>query len=463
MLIDRYHGKHASDSLEAVAAFEEAVAAIAAHRSAGDALQRALAADPEFLSAHALNGFGAVMLARSDMVASAEIACTKAQTCLARRKSATVSEKALVEALQYAAYGHMRLAAERLELHLQTHPQEFLCAKITHALRFMLGDQRGMLALTSGLLPRLSSDIGGYGFLMGCHAFGLEEAGAYQDAENAGKQAIQYEPTDSWGLHAVSHVYEMTGRVEAGCAWLAKSRPVWSRCNNFSFHMAWHLALLHLESGDHDKVLSVYDEEVRPLQTDDFRDMANAVSLLWRLEQEGVDVAGRWDGLHEIARSRRTDVTYVFASLHYLLTLIAAGDRSGAEDLLQAMRQCSLGDGDQAQLAVSIGLPLAEAMLRMPRHCEKTGISMAEIARRLPTIGGSHAQRDVFLRTLLILTRKTGDLGCFKAISALRQELRHEDRFHRELSGYSSGRYVGAVSKPHYSQHAQLSPLARLI
>lgn len=463
MLIDRYQGKHASESSAAVTAYEEAVAAVAAHRPAGDALQRSLAADPDFLSAYALAGFGAVMLARSDTLAAAEVACKQAVNRMARRKSVTVSEKALVEALQFAVRGRISRAAERLELHLQTHPYEFLCAKITHALRFMFGDQKGMLHLTSSLLPRLSPDAGGYGFLMGCHAFGLEEAGAYQEAEIAGKQAVMYEPADSWGLHAVSHVYEMTGRIEAGCEWLTKSRPVWSRCNNFSYHMAWHLALLHLEKGDHDSVLSVYDEEVRPAQTDDFRDMANAVSMLWRLEQDGVDVANRWEELHEVARYRRTDVTYVFASLHYLLALIAAGDRCGAEDLLRAMRQHSLEGSDQARVAAIAGVPLAEAMLRLPRHCEKTGISLAETANRLPAIGGSHAQRDVFLRTLLILAQKSGDLACFKAISAMRQEMRHEDRFHREIFASWNRRRVEPIQAPHYSQQAQIGPLARLI
>src|SRR5215207_6079809 len=51
--------------------------------------------------------------------------------------------------------------------------------------------------------------------------------------------------------------------------------------------MAWHLALFHLETGDHDRVLAIYDTQVRPHPTDDFRDVANAVSLLWRFEQEG--------------------------------------------------------------------------------------------------------------------------------------------------------------------------------
>src|SRR5262249_44678315 len=156
------------------------------------------------------------------------------------------------------------------------------------------------------------------------------------------------------GLHAVSHVFEMGGRIAEGRDWLAQSRPVWSSCNNFSFHMAWHLALLHLEAGDCDAVLAVYDEAIRPSQTDDFRGMANAVSILWRFEQQGVDVGDRWHGLHEIAYRRRTDTTYVFASLHYLLALIAAGDLAAAGDLVEALRRRREDGCDQARVASKI-------------------------------------------------------------------------------------------------------------
>ena len=83
---------------------------------------------------------------------------------------------------------------------------------------------------------------------------------------------------------------------------------------------------LYLATGieyEHEQVLKIYDEEVRPQQTDDFRDMANAISLLWRLNQTGVDVGSRWADMAEIALRRRHDTTLVFASLHTLAALVA--------------------------------------------------------------------------------------------------------------------------------------------
>ncbi|MGF1622627.1 MAG: tetratricopeptide repeat protein [Rhodomicrobiaceae bacterium] len=457
MLTDRFYGRHTSECAEAVAAFEDAVLAVAAHRPLGDSLTRALEADPDLVAAHALCGFGAIMLGRAEMQEKALEARNAARKAAASREPLSAGENALLDSLDSAVNGRLRQAAERLESHLETEPEDFLAAKIAHALRFMLGDRDAMLRLTGDLARRAPESGAGYGFLLGCHAFGLEEAGDYAEAEAVGRRAVRIAPADSWGLHAVSHVFEMTGRVEEGCDWLNNSRPVWSRCNNFSFHMAWHLALLHLEIGDHDTVLRLYDEEIRPVQTDDFRDMSNAVSTLWRLEQEGLEVGDRWAALHEIAHRRRKDTTYIFASLHYLLTLIASGDMRGADDLVHALRGRKSEPCDQGRVARYIGLHLAEALIRMPGHCARTGPCLIEIARRLPAIGGSHAQRDVFLRSLMAVAIRAQDYPSLRAIDALRSELRHEDRFHQVIiQRLDGGPQALRVSPAPLSEHAGL-------
>jgi tetratricopeptide (TPR) repeat protein len=464
MLTDRFYGQHTSEAPSAIAAFEEAVLAVAAHRPLGDALQRALAADPDLVAAHALMGFGAILLGRAETMSAALGACEAARRAARPGKDLTSGEKVLLAALEHAAAGRLRQAAASLETHLETAPEDFLAAKIAHALRFMLGDRAEMLRLTGDLVARAPTDGAGYGFLLGCHAFGLEECGHYPEAEDIGRNAVAREPADSWGLHAVSHVFEMTGRMDEGREWLSASRKTWLRCNNFSFHMAWHLALLHLETGDHGAVLAIYDEEIRPVQTDDFRDMSNAVSMLWRLEQEGVDVGGRWVGLYEIARRRRADTTYVFASLHYLLALIAVGDMTAAEELVEAIRQRRADGCDQARVAKYIGLPFAEALIRLPGQCARSGPCLTEMARRLQATGGSHAQRDVFMRSLMAVAIRSQDYPSLRAIAAFRRELRHEDRFQHAILTRLEGR--ATQSPPFWPRRApdhDHSALGRLI
>lgn len=428
---DRFQGSHGTANAAAVAAFERAVAAVAAHRPlAGAALDEAIGHDPAFVAAHALKGFAALMLGRAELQAPAADAAAAARQALRDGASPTRAEETLVRALETAVAGRFIAAAGILEARLRLEPLNFLLLKLAQALRFMAGDAPGLLAATSSVLPDWTADAGGAGYVYGCHAFGLEEAGDYHAAEHFGELALALAPDDAWGLHAVSHVDEMQGRIGTGIARLESSRAMWSRCNNFQFHMAWHLALLHLEDGDAERALEVYDSEVRPQPTDDYRDVANAASLLWRLRLAGIAVGDRWDDLLEIGRRRARDTTLVFASLHYMLALAAADDHASARAALDAWRHAAMrGDGDQARTAGDVGLALAAVIAGGDGRRQ----DYAGIARRLPAIGGSNAQRDVFLQTLAQRARDVGDGRALADILALRRQVRCSDSFARRM------------------------------
>jgi len=451
MIRDRFGSIHGTASLDAVSAFEEAVHGVAAHRpSAAEALGRALSADPSMVAAHALRGFANVMLARDELLPIARGAHSAAVLASTEGGGVTASERALTDALGYAVAGRLHAAADRLDRHLDASPREFLHAKIAHSLRFMAGDLEGMLLGTARLIDAWTEDAPGYGFLLGCHAFALEEKGEFDAAERVGRRAVELAPDDAWGLHAVSHVYEMQGRVDEGIAWIKAKRPVWTACNNFSFHMAWHLALFHLERGEHELVLALYDTEVRPRSTDDFRDMSNAVSLLWRLEQDGVAVGDRWDEVRAIASRRRSDMTLTFACLHNLLALVATGRRDDALDLVTAMSERARNaaptgmprgmGSDQASVMNDIGRDLGRVVLALCAGSERSPVEYGQLANKLTRIGGSHAQRDVFLRTLAALAADRRDRIGLEQVLTVRRGIKRDDRFEAQLQARIAGR-----------------------
>ena len=427
MLIDRFGHHHTTDSAIAVAAFEEATLAIASHRPVGDSLDRALAADPDHVSSWALRSIGSALLARNETITAASNHASTARTALERTGAVSASERALVEAAQLAAGGKLQLAALVLENHVSRQPRDFLAAKAAHAMRFMTGQPERMLAISTQTLPHWQEGDLGYGFLLGCHAFGLEELGRYKEAEAAGRRAVELEPADAWGRHAVSHVMEMSGRTGEGIAWLNASRPFWPGCNNFRHHLAWHLALFHLERGETDAVLELYDRDVMPAASDDFRDMANAVSLLWRLRQWGIDTGSRWEQLREVALKRHQDMTLVFASLHNLLVLIATGEREASAKLIDRLATLAADqDSEQGKVAREVGLGLAELIAA---NEAATIASSARIAPRLIQVGGSNAQRDLFMRILLLAASENGSKAALSHLTHLRSAIRNEDRF----------------------------------
>lgn len=422
-MLDRFGLRHATDCAAAADHFADAAFAALAHRpGAPEALAAALAADPDLVAAHALKGLATVILARGELMPGARAALAQAEAVMSR---AGPGERAMVLALREAVEGRLSAAARVLAARAVEAPQELLVIKLAHAFHFMSGEPAAMRAIGAAALPHWSDEMPGAGFLHGMHAFALEETGDWGAAEAAGRRAVALEPLDAWGAHAVVHVFESDGRPRDGEAWIESHRPHWRGCNNFAYHMSWHLALFHLERGSRDRALALYDAEVRPTPSEDFRDVANAASLLWRLRQEGADVGDRWDELREIALRRAQDMTLAFASLHHLLTLVATGERAAAAAVADRF---AAETGEAARAAA----PLARLIVGLEPGEEAPCLS--RLAAGVQRLGGSHAQRDVFLRTLARWAAARGDAAGLDAVLRLRRTQRRDDRFARALN-----------------------------
>ena len=214
---------------------------------------------------------------------------------------------------------------------------------------------------------------------------------------------------------------------------LEANTAAWSHCNNFRYHVWWHKALLHLDQGETDTVLALYDQKIRADRTDDYRDISNATSLLMRLELEGHDVGPRWEELAELSEARAGDGCLVFADLHYMLALIG-GDRAAATAKLigrlqgEADRRAS----DHDSVAAHPGVAAAEGLAAFGEGRYDAAFGYLSGARAaMPRMGGSHAQRDVFERITIDAGLRAGRLDAAQAILADRTARRNgaEDQF----------------------------------
>ena len=416
-MIDRFGMAHATDCPAALAAFADATEGLAAYqRDMMQALDRALVADSGMVAAHALKGLLLVVASRAETLSTAHEVWRGMPA-----EPVTSDEIALCAALREGLSRGPLAAAAALDAHLARRPDLLLFVKLSTMLRFVGGDAAGMRRTTERVLPAWRPALPGFGYVLGCHAFALEETGAYAAAERAGRDAVAIAPHDAWAVHAVAHVHEMTGRADDGIAWIESLRPDWRGCNSFAFHLSWHLCLFHLERGEHGRVLDLYDAEVRPDCSEDTRDYSNAVSMLWRLRQHGVAVGDRWDELATIARRRRHEATLVFAALHRLLALLAVGDCGAVRDVVSAIE--AAGTGEQAAVATDFGARLARAL------CADADVPLVGLADRLAPLGGSHAQRDVFARALALLARRSDSPTALAEVLAARRSVRVDDRF----------------------------------
>ncbi|MCC7272456.1 MAG: tetratricopeptide repeat protein [Alphaproteobacteria bacterium] len=392
---------------DAVAHLDASVAAFLAFRTdTGERLKPALAADPDCVAANVQRGYYMMLMANRTLVPRAAKSLAAAE---AGAGGATAREQAHVAALRAWVGGDFAGATARWEALLADHPRDVMAMRLASYGHFYAGDGAMMRASFERCLHAWDESVPGYGFQLGAYAFALEEAGDYPSAERSGRRAVEINPSDAWATHAVAHVMEMQGRSAEGVDWITGLEGNFGETHNFIFHLWWHRALFHWELGRYDRVLEIYDREVRPESTDDGLEIANACSLLWRLEHAGVDVGGRWEELARQATARLDDHMLVFNDVHFAMALAAAGDAAAREAWRASCRTFAAGDESQGAVMAACGLDAIEGVLAFRRGDYGEAADRLTAARpALRRLGGSHAQRDIFQQMLAVAALRAG-------------------------------------------------------
>ncbi len=367
-----------------------------------------LTRQPDLAIAQAAKGLFSMLMGRRELVGTA----AEAHALAVAASPLDLRARGWTDALGHWLAGSPTRAIAALEAVLAANPRDTMTMKLIHAIRFILGDATGMRASVERALPHHDEAHACRGYALGCHAFALEETGDYAAAERAGRAGLALASDDAWGLHAVAHVYDMTARSTDGIRLIAENDGAWMHCNNFRYHVWWHKALLHLDLGDIAEVLSLYDQKIRADKTDDYRDIANATSLLTRLELEGVDVGSRWDELAAFSEARSGDGCLVFADLHYMLALTGAGKEDAARTMVARVRREAGTETDMGQIFDDPGQAAAHGLAAFGEGAYDTAFRALAAARpKMPTVGGSHAQRDVFERMTVDAGLRAGYLA----------------------------------------------------
>ncbi|HXW25888.1 MAG TPA: tetratricopeptide repeat protein [Xanthobacteraceae bacterium] len=401
------HGLPITTSAAAGEAFGRTVLSYLKYQvDAPEQLKATLGADPDFGLAHCLKGHFAML---SYKQANVPVAVEAARVARARTAKATARERAHVMALDAWIGGDLDRTLDVWETILADHPTDVLALRLAHFNNFWLGRPRAMAASVERVLPKWGSELPGYGTLLSCRAFALEECGDYAGAEPAGRKAVEIDPGDVWGTHAVAHIMEMQGRHDEGIAWLDRLEPHWVGRNNLLHHLWWHRALFHLERDETAQVLALYDRRFRDLtspltqaQPDLYIDVQNAASMLFRLERRGVDVGDRWTEIADKAEERIGDCLSAFTLPHWMMALAATGREEAAARMLEAMRAFAAGREPAAAIVGDIAVPICAAVLAHRRGEPARAVAlMRPVLDAMYRLGGSHAQQDVLEQLFL--------------------------------------------------------------
>jgi len=361
------------------------------------ALDAAAEAAPACVMAHLLKGW--IFALATDPGA---IAVGRQAADAARVLPMDAREAAHLAALDLALAGAQNRAARALDALLMRYPRDLVAHEAGFLLDLFLGQARAMRDRAARALPSWTQDDPGHAVLLGFHAFGLEECGAYERAEEQARQVAEREPLSFWAHHTVSHVMEMQGRPEDGLGWMIARERQWSTPDHVTrTHIWWHRAMFHLELGQHDAALALHDGPIAGTQRPLGVSLTNASALLWRLDMLGADVGNRWAVLCDLWQGHADGRCCVFTDLHAAMAELGAGRDADVERRLDWMRATAAGDDAAASCYREVGLPLVEGFLAFRRGAfDRAAEWLHPVRFEVWRIGGSHAQRDIVDWTL---------------------------------------------------------------
>ena len=395
-------------------------------------INSALEEDPGFAMGHCLRAALGVMSTERgalpmvlESVAAVEAAGNRAND----------RERAHAAAARRWAESDLAGAISRYGEILADHPTDLLALQVAHVGDFFLGQSSMLRDRVAQVLPGWTATVPGYGYVLGMHAFGLEEMGLYDRAEDTGRKALELNGRDPWAVHAVAHVMEMQGRIRDGIEFLGSRAPDWSVDNGLAYHNWWHLALHHLELGEHERVLEIYDRRIRPAQTSVAMEMLDASALLWRVGLRGVDVGGRWTSLAASWQAVAGDRFYAFNDAHAVMAFVGAGNWTRVDSTIESLEHAATESGTNGMMSREVGLPLARALAAFGRQDYATTIELLSAIRGHASLfGGSHAQRDVLQLTLLEAAFRSGRHSLARALAAERTELKPTSPFNWRMT-----------------------------
>jgi hypothetical protein len=411
-------------------------------------VDRALAESPEMTMAHVLKAWLHLLGTEPDGLPVARDCAAKAA-----KLPATDRERRHVEAIRLLCDGRWHAASRVMEDLSIAWPRDPLALQAGHQIDFFTGNSRMLRDRIARALPEWSSGMPGYHAVLGMHAFGLEETAAYDQAERQGRKCVELEPRDGWGWHAVAHVIEMRNRPRHGIAWLAPNSATWSDESFLAVHNWWHLALYHLELGDIDEVVRLFDDPIFGARSSVVIDMIDASAMLWRLQMRGVDVGDRWNAVADNWAPIAGAGNYAFNDLHAMMAFVGSGRGDAQQQVLDAQQAAMAAAGDNAAFVREVGQPAVLAIRAFGQGNYAEAVRLLRPIRSIAhRFGGSHAQRDVLDLTLIEAALRSGDRALSSALVNERRALRPDSPLSRlfaaRAAGAASGADEAAVGEP---------------
>ena len=406
---------------------------LSAWPGAAEALDAAIAADPDFALAHAAR-------ARLHAV-RAEPAEARAQIALAQEKVArfgTERERSHVAVLSLAVTGRSGEALRGALAHASAWPRDVVILSLPlgafglFAFSGMADHDQARVDLCERHARHFADDD--WWFLT-YRGWSHAENGDPAFGRTLTQRALELRTRNANAAHAHAHALYEAGAGEEAETLIANWLPGYDGAGILHAHIAWHAALAALERGDAEHALALYAQYIQPSASAGMpiNVMSDAASFLWRLQAYGHEApASLWDDAAAYAKGYFAEAGLPFADVHMAIIAAATGQRDALEQradaLLRLVETGALGAGPVAPAICRAALAFAD---RDYASCVRL---LEPVANDVVRIGGSGAQRELLEDMLLIGLMRNGDATKARALLDRRLHRRPSPRDARWLS-----------------------------
>ena len=396
---DRYGLPMSTGSTAAAAHYAEGVDLLLSQNfGPEEAFRSATEADEGFALGHAALSIMLMM--------RAEVAQAKASVDRAGALVSGISrrERQHVEAIALFVNGKGPQSLALIREHLDEFPRDAVMLRLANRL-FLLGCSGAGVANFPqellALLKGVESDYGDDWAFLGQYSFAHHESGLLDDARRLGERSLELFPANANASHSVAHVFFEVGDAVGGADFLADWLNTYDPRAPFHVHLSWHVALFELAMCRYDRVLELYETNIRPsVQAMSPLSLADSASLMWRVQMYGgAAPSAPWEEVRDQAAPAAGAPGPAFRDAHAALAFASAGDEASLDRMVSGLEDVA---SQGIALAREVTLPLVRGIRAFATEAYDEAVEQIEPAfAQLTRIGGSHAQREVFEDTLL--------------------------------------------------------------
>ena len=237
-------------------------------------------------------------------------------------------------------------------------------------------------------------------------------------------RALDRAPYNANAVHGRAHGYYERGAAGEGEAFVEAWLPSYPRAAPLHGHLCWHLALFALQRGDMERALAHYRGGVSPAQSQALPmfTLIDGAAFAARCAMYGHPLSdANLAELTAFADERFPSLGLPFVNVHRALLMVANGNRQALQALCDAVEERSASPAAAHDVALDLSVALRAFV----------GGDYGDAANKLENalsdltcLGGSGAQRDVFVDAAIAANRRAGRPERAQELAAARSSRR---------------------------------------